>query len=43
MEAALRIVDQLHARGFYFVTVEELFAARHVTLEPGKVYRCAYP
>ena len=43
VEAALRIVDQLHARGFYFVTVEELFAARHITLEPGKVYRCAYP
>lgn len=43
VEAALRIVDQLHRRGFYFVTVEELFAARQIPLRDGQVYRCAYP
>lgn len=39
VEAALNIVDVLHQRGFLFVTVEELAQARHVTLEPGQVYR----
>lgn len=39
VEAALDIVDVLHQRGFLFVTVEELAQARHVTLEPGQVYR----
>ena len=43
VEAALAIVDRLHAQGYLFVTVEELFAARHITLEAGKVYRDAYP
>ena len=43
VEAALQIVDQLHAQGYLFVTVEELFAARHVTLEPGGLYAEAYP
>ena len=41
--AALAIVDRLHAQGYLFVTVEELFAARHVPLEAGEVYRAAYP
>ena len=36
--AALRIVDQLKARGFQFVTVSELAKIKGVTLEPGKVY-----
>lgn len=39
VEAALDIVDVLHQRGFLFVTVEELAQARHVALEPGRVYR----
>lgn len=43
VEAALQIVDKLHERGFYFVTVSELFAARHLPLEDGKIYRNAYP
>ena len=43
VEAALRAVDALHARGFYFVTVEELLAARQITPETGVSYRCAYP
>ncbi|WP_317380787.1 polysaccharide deacetylase family protein [uncultured Intestinimonas sp.] len=43
VEAALAIVDRLHAQGYLFVTVEELFAARHVPLEAGEVYRAAYP
>ena len=36
--AALRIVDQLKARRFQFVTVSELAKIKGVTLEPGKVY-----
>ena len=43
VEAALLAVDQLHQRGFYFVTVDELLAQRHIQPEPGKSYRCAYP
>lgn len=43
VEAALQIVDRLHARGYLFVTVDELFAARQVSLEPGEIYRSAYP
>ena len=39
VEAALRVVDALMARGFYFVTVEELFAIRGVEPQPGHVYR----
>lgn len=41
--AALQIVDALHAKGFYFVTVEELAAQRSVTLEPGKSYCHFHP
>ena len=36
--AALRVIDQLEARGFRFVTVSELAKIKGVTLEPGKVY-----
>ena len=43
VDAALQIVDRLHAQGYLFVTVEELFAARHISLEPGKSYSNAYP
>ena len=43
VEAALRVVDALHQRGFLFVTVGELAAQRHVELEAGKVYRTFYP
>lgn len=43
VEAALRVVDELHSRGFLFVTVEQLFAARGAALEAGEVYRCAPP
>lgn len=38
VDAALQIVDALHAKGFLFVTVEELAAQRYVELEPGEVY-----
>ncbi len=38
VEAALQIVDALHAKGFLFVTVEELARQRQVPLEPGEVY-----
>ena len=43
VDAALQIVDQLHAQGYLFVTVEELFAARHIQLEAGKSYSNACP
>ena len=38
VEAALRVVDALHEKGFLFVTVEELAAQRHVELAAGEVY-----
>lgn len=41
VEAALQVVDELHRRGFLFVTVEQLFAAQGIELEDGQVYRCA--
>lgn len=43
VEAALEIVDILHAQGYYFCTIEELFAARQIPLEAGKSYWNAYP
>ena len=43
VEAALEIVDRLHAQGYLFVTIEELFQARHIQLQPGQVYREAAP
>ena len=39
VETALRAADELMARGYIFVTVEELFALRGVTPENGKEYR----
>ncbi len=39
VDTALRVVDELMARGYHFVTVEELFAIRGRTPENGKVYR----
>ena len=41
--AALRVVDELHRKGFLFVTVEELARQRHVELKPGQTYRSFYP
>lgn len=41
VDTALQVVDALLDDGYYFVTVEELFAARGVTLENGQVYRSA--
>lgn len=38
-QAALRIVDTLLARGFCFVTVEQLMEQRGVTPEAGVRYR----
>lgn len=43
VDAALEIVDQLHAQGYLFCTVDELFAARSLPLEAGQVYSNAYP
>jgi peptidoglycan/xylan/chitin deacetylase (PgdA/CDA1 family) len=43
VDAALQVIDQLHQQGFLFVTIDELFAARGVELQPGQVYRSAYP
>ena len=43
VEAALRVVDELHSRDFLFVTVEELAAQRHRDLTPGEIFRCFYP
>ncbi len=39
VDTALQVVDTLMAKGFHFVTVEELFAIRGKTPENGKVYR----
>lgn len=43
VETALRVVDELMARGYKFVTVEELFAIRGQTPENGKEYRSLPP
>ena len=43
VEAALAIVDALHAQGYYFCTIAELFAARQIPLEAGQSYWNAYP
>ena len=39
VETALRVVDKLMAKGYTFVTVEELFALRGMTPEHGVEYR----
>lgn len=41
VEAALQVVDRLHEKGYLFTTVDELFAAHSVELQPGQVYRKA--
>lgn len=43
VEAALRVVDQLHEQDYLFVTVDQLFAARGIQLRPGEVYNDAHP
>lgn len=43
VDAALRIVDALHAQGYYFCTIEALFDARGIPLEAGQSYWNAYP
>lgn len=43
VEAALQVVDRLHAKGFLFATVEELAQLRYVEMKDGEVYRCFYP
>lgn len=43
VDAALQVVDQLHAKGFLFVTVDELFAAHQIELKAGESYWNAYP
>lgn len=43
VDAALQVIDQLHQAGYAFVTVEELFAARGVELQPGNIYRNCPP
>lgn len=39
VDAALRVVDQLRAEGYWFVTVEELLWLNGVRPEPGRMYR----
>ena len=43
VEAALRIVDALHEKGFLFVTIDELAAQKGEKLEAGTVYNCFRP
>ena len=43
VETALQVVDALLARGYCFVTVEELFAIRGIEAEAGCVYRSLPP
>lgn len=43
VDAAFQIVDRLHSQGFLFVTIDQLFTARHITLKNGETYRDALP
>ena len=43
VEAALRVVDELHAQGYLFVTIDQLFAERRIELQDGEVYNNAFP
>ena len=43
VDAALQIIDILHAQGYYFCTIDQLFDARGISLEAGKSYWNAYP
>ena len=38
VEAALQVVDELHTKGYFFATVDQLFAAKGIELEDGVVY-----
>lgn len=38
VDTALQVVDALLAEGFFFVTVDELFEAKEISLENGRVY-----
>lgn len=40
---ALQVVDALHQQGYLFVTIDQLFSARGIVLEPGTVYWNGYP
>jgi peptidoglycan/xylan/chitin deacetylase (PgdA/CDA1 family) len=39
VEAALEIVDRLQAKGYWFVTVEELLRLYGIAPQPGVMYR----
>lgn len=41
-EASERVIEWLSDRGYQLVTVSELFEARGIVLEPGKIYHSAY-
>ena len=43
LDAACRIMDALQRKGYQFVTVDELFAARGVTPEKGDIYKSLPP
>lgn len=43
VEAALAVVDALHAQGYYFCTIDQMFQARGIEMEAGKSYWNAYP
>lgn len=43
VDTALQVVDALMDKGFYFVTVEELFAIRGITPEAGCIYHSLPP
>jgi len=43
VETALQVVDRLHAQGYLFCTIDELFAQRRIELEAGQSYWNAYP
>ncbi len=38
VDAAIQLIDDLQAEGYTLVTVPELLAAKHGTIEPGKTY-----
>ncbi len=42
VQGALRAIDSLKAQGYEFVTVNELFRRRGITMQKGAVYTCAY-
>ncbi len=42
VDAALEVVDQLHAQGYLFCTVEELFSLRGISLDAGETYWNGY-